>query len=72
LVRELGELARPLGEERVAAQAQRRGSVRELGPAPAVGAVLRRGVDEKDGVANGEAPLAVPSSGRSGFARVAV
>ena len=47
---ELGQLARPLGEERVAAQAQRRGSVRELGPAPAVGAVLRRGVDEEDGV----------------------
>ncbi|MDQ2980968.1 MAG: hypothetical protein M3R26_01400, partial [Actinomycetota bacterium] len=46
------QLARPLGEERVPPQPQRRRPVRKLGPAAAGGAVLRRGVDEEDGLAN--------------------
>ena len=40
----------PVGEQRVAGQAERRGLVRELGPAPPGGAVLGGRVDEEDGL----------------------
>ena len=50
LPRELDQVARPLGEERLAAQAEPRGAVRELGPALARRAVVGRRVDEEDGL----------------------
>ena len=53
LARELGQVARPLGEQRVALQPERGRLVRELRPAPTRRAVLGRGVDQEDRVANG-------------------
>jgi hypothetical protein len=49
LARELGQVTRALREQRVAAQTERRGSVRELGPAASCGAVLRGRIDQEDG-----------------------
>jgi hypothetical protein len=48
LARELGQVPRTLREQRVAAQPERRGSVRELGPAASRGAVLGGRVDQKN------------------------
>jgi hypothetical protein len=45
-------VARPLGEERIALQAEGRRAVGELGPAPAGRAVLGRRVDEEDDALN--------------------
>ena len=53
LARELDQVAGPLGEQRVALQPERGRPVGELGPAPPGRAVLGRGVDQEDGVANG-------------------
>ena len=48
LARELGEVPRPLAEERVALEPGRRGPPRELGPAAPGRPVRRRRVDEED------------------------
>jgi hypothetical protein len=50
LASELGQVSRPLGEERVAVQAERGRLVGELRPASSRRAVLGRRVDEEDGV----------------------
>jgi hypothetical protein len=50
LPREVSELARALGEDRLAANAGRVRGAGELGPAPSGLAVRGRGVDEKDGL----------------------
>jgi hypothetical protein len=53
LARELGQVPRALREQRIAAQPERRGPVRELRPAPSGGAVLGSGVDEERDSLNG-------------------
>jgi hypothetical protein len=53
LPRELAELSGSLREQGVSTQTQRGRAVRELGPVTAGRAVLRRGVDQEDDVANG-------------------
>jgi hypothetical protein len=50
LPRQVSELARALGEDRLAAKAGRVGGASELGPAPPSLAVRGRRVDEKDGL----------------------
>jgi hypothetical protein len=50
---ELDQVTGALREERLARQAQLLGAVRELRPAPARDAVVRRRVDEEDGLVNG-------------------
>ena len=52
--REVAELARPLGEQGVSAEAERRSAVSELGPATSDRPTLGGRVDEKDGLANGQ------------------
>jgi hypothetical protein len=51
--RELREVARPLREQRLAAQAERRRPMRQLGPVPPGRAVLGGGIDQEDRFANG-------------------
>ena len=46
---ELDQVARAFREERLAREPELLGAVRELGPAPARDAVVRRRVDEEDG-----------------------
>jgi hypothetical protein len=53
LAGELGQVPWPLREQRVAAQPERRSSVRELRPAATRGAVLGGRVDEEDDSLNG-------------------
>jgi hypothetical protein len=71
---EVGQVSGPLGEERVAAQPALVRRARDLRPAAAGGPVVRGRIDQEDGLgANAsEAPLAVPLSGRTGFARASV
>ena len=57
---ELDQMARPLGEERLAGEAELRGAVRELRPALPGDAVVGRRVDEEDG-ANAESEVTVAS-----------
>jgi hypothetical protein len=61
LARELGELARRLGEERVADEPLVGGDVRQLRPALSRRPVGRRRVDEEDRLAQC-APIAVRSA----------
>jgi len=53
LSRELGQVPRALREQRIAAQPERRGPVRELRPAASGGAVLGGRVDEERDSLNG-------------------
>jgi hypothetical protein len=53
VLRELDQVAGPLGEVGLAAEAEAGRAVRELGPALAGVAVRRRRVDQENGVANG-------------------
>src|ERR671930_570896 len=50
-LRELAEMTAPLGEKRVADEALRGSGTRDLRPALARGAVVRRRVDEEDSLA---------------------
>jgi hypothetical protein len=47
---ELDQVRRPLGENRLARESEAGGASLELGPAPARGAVVRRRIDEEDGL----------------------
>jgi hypothetical protein len=53
LARELGQVPRALREQRIAAQPERGGAVRELRPAASGGAVLGGRVDEERDSFNG-------------------
>jgi hypothetical protein len=53
VLRELDQVAGPLGEVGLAAEAEAGCAVRELGPALAGVAVRRRRIDEEDDVVNG-------------------